>query len=119
MRICRIALVAMFAGGLARPLTLGAQIGAAGKSPGVNAAPAARMHSKATARCNDNTWSLAASQQGACSSHGGIAQWFGTRPKGSTARCNDGTYWMPRPRQGACGGHSRVAFWYPKPKGKP
>lgn len=119
MGLGRIWMMAGVAGLLALPVGAGAQTGAAGKSPGVKAAPAARLPAKATARCNDNTWSLSASQQGACSSHGGIAVWFGPRPKGATARCNDGTYWLPAPRQGACSDHGGVSFWYPKPKPKP
>ena len=72
---------------------------------------------KATARCSDGTWSKAASQQGACSAHGGVATWFGKKPRGATARCNDGQYWDTAERQGACSGHDGVAVWYKKVKG--
>lgn len=119
MRIRRIAWIGLFVAGIAQPLGVAAQGGATGKSPGVKAADAAKMPLKATARCNDNTWSLAASEQGACSSHGGVAQWFGARPRGASARCKDGTYWIPRAREGTCGRHGGVAYWYSKPKPKP
>ena len=76
------------------------------------------MPAKATARCTDNTWSSAASQQGACSRHGGVAKWFGKAPKGATARCKDGEYWTAAERQGACAGHDGVAFWMGKNKKK-
>jgi hypothetical protein len=93
--------------------------GAQGKSPGVKAADPAKMPLKATARCNDNTWSLAASENGACSSHGGVAQWFGHRPRNATARCKDGTYWIPTARRGTCSGRGGVVYWLEKPKPKP
>jgi hypothetical protein len=76
------------------------------------------MPKKATARCADNTWSSAASQQGACSRHGGVAKWFGKAPKSATARCKDGEYWTTPERQGACSGHDGVAFWLGKNKKK-
>ena len=35
----------------------------------------------ATARCGDGTYSKAKTQRGACSSHGGVATWFGSGDK--------------------------------------
>ena len=77
-----------------------------------------RMPRTATARCGDSTWSKAASQQGACSSHGGVAKWFGKAPAGMTARCSDGEYWTNEERRGACSQHGGVAFWVGKAKSK-
>lgn len=77
-----------------------------------------RMPKTATARCGDSTWSKAASQQGACSSHGGVAKWFGKAPANMTARCSDGEYWTNEERRGACAQHGGVAFWVSKAKGK-
>ena len=76
-----------------------------------------RMPKTATARCGDSTWSKAASQQGACSSHGGVAKWFGKAPSNMTARCSDGEYWTNEERRGACAQHGGVSFWVTK-KGK-
>ena len=76
-----------------------------------------RMPKTATARCSDSTWSKAASQQGACSSHGGVAKWFGKAPANVTARCSDGEYWTNEERRGACAQHGGVSFWVTK-KGK-
>ena len=59
-----------------------------------------------------------ASQQGACSSHGGVAKWFGKAPSNMTARCTDGEYWTNEERRGACSQHGGVAFWLGKAKGK-
>ena len=75
--------------------------------------PAAKEHmpKTATARCGDSTWSKAETQQGACSSHGGVAKWFGKAPANATARCSDGEYYTSDQRRGACSGHSGVAFW--------
>ena len=50
-----------------------------------------------------------ASRKGACSSHGGVAEWL--TMKGATARCNDGTFYAKAERQGACSGHKGVAEW--------
>jgi hypothetical protein len=76
-----------------------------------------RMPKTATARCGDSTWSKAATQQGACSSHGGVAKWFGKAPSNMTARCSDGEYWTNEEKRGACSAHGGVAFWSSK-KGK-
>lgn len=70
-----------------------------------------RMPRTATARCGDSTWSKAESQQGACSSHGGVAKWFGKAPGNMTARCSDGEYWTNEERRGACSAHGGVAYW--------
>jgi hypothetical protein len=82
-------------------------------------APSARAQSaaipaKATAQCGDGTWSMAASEKGACSSHGGVKKWIGKRPRGAAGRCNDGEYSMAATEQGACSGHGGVATWYKK-----
>lgn len=77
-----------------------------------------RMPKKATARCADSTWSKADSQQGACSSHGGVAKWFGKAPTNTTARCVDGEYWTTGERRGACSQHGGVAFWVKEKKSK-
>ena len=61
-----------------------------------------------TALCNDGTWSVAASQRGACSSHQGVKHWIGRRPRGAAARCNDGEYWTNATLQGACSSHGGV-----------
>jgi hypothetical protein len=99
---------------LAAPATLSAQKTAATKpSKDKNAL---RMPKKATARCADSTWSKAETQQGACSSHGGVAKWFGAAPANMTARCSDGAYWTNAERRGACSQHGGVAFWVKKKK---
>ena len=103
------------AAGVAAPTTLTAQ-----KPPAKTVASKAknemRMPRTATARCADSTWSKAASQQGACSSHGGVAKWFGKAPANVTARCSDGEYWTNEERRGACAQHGGVAFWVTKKK---
>jgi hypothetical protein len=76
------------------------------------------MPRTATARCGDSTWTTAASQQGACSRHGGVAKWFGKAPRGATGRCNDGEYWTNEETRGACSAHGGVAFWTKKGKAK-
>ena len=77
-----------------------------------------KMPRTATARCGDSTWSKAENQQGACSSHGGVAKWFGKAPSNATARCNDGEYYTSTERRGACSGHAGVAFWINSKKTK-
>src|SRR5947209_3723611 len=81
-------------------------------------APAARAQSaipdRATAQCADSTWSLAKSEKGACSSHGGVRKWIGKKPRGASGRCNDGEYTMAATQQGACSSHGGVATWYKK-----
>jgi len=70
------------------------------------------------AKCKDGTMYSGTSRQGACSSHGGVAEWVtpakNAVPKGATARCNDGTYYTKAERQGACSGHKGVAEWLKK-----
>jgi hypothetical protein len=95
----------------------------------------------ATAQCEDGSYSHAKTQQGACSSHGGVKTWYGdaavstpaappskttstsraarpprasapaATPAGATAKCNDGSYSSAQSRQGACAGHGGVATW--------
>jgi hypothetical protein len=81
-------------------------------------APSAHAQSavpvKATAQCGDGTWSMAASEKGACSSHNGVKKWIGKRPRGAAGRCNDGEYSTAATEQGACSGHGGVATWYKK-----
>jgi hypothetical protein len=91
---------------------------APGTSSAQKAPAAKKMPRTATARCGDNTWSTAATQQGACSRHGGVAKWFGTAPRGTTGRCNDGEYWTNEETRGACSAHGGVAFWTKKGKAK-
>ena len=91
---------------------------------------------KATAQCNDNTYSTAKTEQGACSRHGGVKTWWGATgaapapnapaskspsapktagaspPKGATGQCTDGTYTRAKTQQGACSRHGGVETWY-------
>ena len=103
------------------PLSLSAQ-GAAKGDTGKKAAASAQKNAtppattaaatpKESAKCKDGTMYSGASRQGACSSHGGVAEWL---PKGTTAKCNDGTYYTKAERQGACSGHKGVAEWLKK-----
>ena len=95
-----------------------AQKPATAKNAAAKAKNEMRMPRTATARCSDSTWSKAAAQQGACSSHGGVAKWFGKAPANMTARCSDGEYWTNEERRGACSQHGGVAFWLGKSKSK-
>lgn len=72
---------------------------------------AMKLSAAVTARCGDSTWSKAASEKGACSSHGGVARWYGKAPRGTTARCNDGEFSRAADTQGACSDHGGVAYW--------
>lgn len=92
----------------------------------------------ATAKCADGTYSKAQNKQGACSHHGGVAQWYGTggpavaepapaasapkatsppaaakavAPSDATAQCNDGTYSKSQHRSGTCSHHGGVKQW--------
>src|SRR5919198_6661576 len=47
----------------------------------ISAAQAQRKPKGATAQCVDGTYSKAQSQQGACSSHGGVKTWYGSDAK--------------------------------------
>src|SRR5205823_14734989 len=73
-----------------------------------------QVPANATAKCKDGTYSAAKNERGACSRHGGIAQWYGSTqvaaqiPAGATARCSDGTYSKSN-GQGACSSHGGVA----------
>lgn len=120
MKLLRILALASVAAALAAPVSARAQgSDTARKSVSTKAATSKgtkttakhmAMPTKATAMCGDSTWSSAASQQGACSNHAGVAKWFGTAPKDATARCKDGEYWTSGAKQGACSGHGGVAF---------
>src|SRR5690348_9665354 len=101
---------------LAAPASLAAQKATA--KPATKEKNEMRMPKKATARCSDSTWSKANAQQGACSSHGGVAKWFGKAPSNATARCKDGEYYTSAERRGACSGHGGVAFWMNSKKTK-
>jgi uncharacterized protein with FMN-binding domain len=76
--------------------------------------------SNATAKCKDGSYSAAKSERGACSRHGGIAQWLGSTqaaaqdeaPTGATARCTDGTYSKSNGK-GVCSSHGGVAQLLP------
>ena len=121
MSLIRIASIVAVVGAFALVAPAHADAQAGGTSGGkshVAKAASTKMPLRATARCTDSTWTTAATQQGACSSHGGVATWFGARPRGATARCNDGQYWTTAERQGACSGHGGVATWYKTPSGK-
>lgn len=97
------------------PVTATAQKGA---KPATKEKNEMRMPKTATARCADSTWSKADTQQGACSSHGGVAKWFGKAPSNMTARCTDGEYWTNEEKRGACSAHGGVAYWKSTKKAK-
>jgi len=78
-----------------------------------------------TAKCTDGSYSTAKSRQGACASHGGVAQWMGSTkaekraarnnaPEGATAVCKDGSYTESTTRKGACSSHGGVSQWFAK-----
>jgi hypothetical protein len=73
---------------------------------------AAQVPAGATARCKDGTYTASEVRQGACSGHGGVAEWL--IPADANARCKDGTY-QSGPRRGACSGHGGVAEWLVPP----
>jgi hypothetical protein len=73
---------------------------------------AAQVPQGATARCKDGTYTTSEARQGACSGHGGVAEWL--VPADANAKCKDGTY-QSGPRQGACSGHGGVAEWLVPP----
>lgn len=85
-----------------------------------------RAPANASAKCNDGTYSTAKNERGACSRHGGIAQWLGSAggnanvsseqsaPRGATARCTDGTY-SKSTGQGVCSRHGGVSDWLSTP----
>jgi Protein of unknown function (DUF3761) len=116
MRLTDSIRVLLVAFALAAPATLSAQKATA--KAAVKQKNEMRMPKQATARCADSTWSKAAAQQGACSSHGGVAKWFGKAPATMTARCSDGEYWTNEEHRGACSQHGGVAFWVKEKKAK-
>lgn len=80
-----------------------------------------RAPANASAKCNDGTYSTAKNERGACSRHGGIAQWLGgaeanqqAAPRGATARCTDGTY-SKSSGKGVCSRHGGVSDWLSTP----
>jgi hypothetical protein len=97
------------------------------------ASPATRRTTpaRATVRCEDGTSSTAATRQGACSGHGGIAsksqssretsrakarpqaddEWMTTNAEEATARCVDGTYSKSQHHTGTCSYHGGVKEW--------
>ena len=98
-----------------------ASAAAAAKPTTTAQAPAAKSSTGAAteqAKCKDGSMYSGTSRQGACSSHGGVAEWItpskNAVPKGATARCNDGTYYTKAEHQGACSGHKGVAEWLKK-----
>lgn len=135
MRITRRPLVLAIALIVASPFALVAQ-GASKGSPAPKNPPTAQPATKSTAtqapaaqtpapaaaqtaataperaKCKDGSMYSGASRKGACSSHGGVAEWL--TMKGATARCNDGTFYAKAERQGACSGHKGVAEWLKK-----
>ena|SRR5689334_23045678 len=138
MTVNRIRLALAIASVAIVPITVSAQGGAPkGSSPKTTATapakstadqapapaqqPAAQKAATATeqAKCKDGSMYSGTSRQGACSSHGGVAQWLtasktASVPKGATARCGDGTYYSKAERKGACSGHKGVAEWLKK-----
>jgi len=92
----------------------------------VSSSAIAAKPKNATARCTDGTYSEAKNEQGACSKHGGVAEWYGGQaspttttttavravPKNATAKCVDGTFSTAKTRQGACSKHGGVQTWF-------
>ena len=70
----------------------------------------AQTEATPAARCQDGTSSYTASRRGACSGHGGVAEW--NIPADATARCSDGTYSSSTSLQGTCANHGGVAERY-------
>lgn len=91
-----------------------------------------RAPSNATAKCGDGTYSTAKTKRGACSAHGGVAQWLtpaktsqrssggtssaqakanGRVPSNATAKCSDGSYSTAKTQRGACSQHGGVTEW--------
>jgi len=95
---------------------------AAKPAPAKPAAPAAPTG--ATAHCKDGSYSTSKSHSGACSNHGGVAEWLGGgevptanaalpagAPQDATAQCNDGTYSSSQHKSGTCSHHGGVKKW--------
>jgi hypothetical protein len=60
-------------------------------------------------------YTKAENREGACSSHGGVKDWFEkvvARPVDATGQCQDGTYTTAETKSGACSGHKGVKHWY-------
>lgn len=73
----------------------------------------AKAPADATGECKDGTYTKAEQREGACSSHGGVKDWFGKeRPADATGQCKDGTYTTAAAKSGACSGHKGVKDWY-------
>lgn len=49
--------------------------------PASSGAMAAQPPAGATGKCKDGTWTTAATHQGACSHHGGVASWLPDAPR--------------------------------------
>ena len=102
---------------------------AATPAPAAPASAPSAAPAGATARCNDGSYSTAKTRSGACSKHGGVAEWLAGgaapeaggpaeagappsgAPQGATAICNDGTYSNSQHRSGTCSHHGGVKQW--------
>jgi len=113
----------------------GAGAPAAKPAPKEHKAAPAAAPAGATARCKDGTYSTSTSHTGACSKHGGVAEWLGGAaapaapapaaaapaeaaapapagaPADATAQCNDGTFSNSQHRSGTCSHHGGVKKW--------
>jgi hypothetical protein len=76
----------------------------------------AKPPAEATGECKDGSYTKAEKKEGACSSHGGVKDWFVKaaveRPADATGQCKDGTYSNAASKSGACSGHQGVKDWY-------